>query len=160
MKSEKELVIQAWFQSANEALFWSKMRNDKLSDLNNHFLTLATIVLPLSGTFLVGFSPVSSVVKTLVILGWISLLTSIVLGLAHVADSVNFFKDYVNYQSIRSTIYFNNLKKTLDDAEGDIKKLRKPKSSSDNNFIPYQALFLFIGLLLVMVAVTTILILK
>lgn len=157
---DKEIIHENWHQSANEALYWNKMANDKLSEIDKQLLTIAFVLLPLTASVLGLNINLNDVLKTILIGGWIFTFVSIICGFVHIIIEADFFRKYLDYNTHRSTIYHKNLDKTLSTVEAKIEKLQSPSASSGHLFLILQGISISIGLLLIMIVAGFLLIMK
>lgn len=156
----REEIHKNWHQAAHEALYWNKMANDRLAEINKQLLGLATLLLPLTGSVVVLQVEINDVLKTLLIGGWIFLFLSILTGFIQIFIDAKFFKGYCDYNTERSETYHMNLGSTVAVAEAAVDRIEKPEISSGHLFLILQGIAISLGLLLITVVATSLLIAK
>ncbi|MEK7572090.1 MAG: hypothetical protein AAB553_07505 [Patescibacteria group bacterium] len=162
MADERELLQQNWHQASNEAIYWNKMTNDKNTEITKQLLGVAALLIPLSGSVVITSVPLTDFVKTVLGGSLFFLFGSIIFGFIDISKAAGFFREYIIYNSKRATIYHNHLSldSTLDKAEEEIRKLSQPRSRSEGIASEFQIGTISVGIVLLIIAITTLLILK
>lgn len=95
------------FQKA--ALYWNNLANQQIFELNKQLLSLAFIILPLTASIIaVEFIKPREFEKTLLILGWIFLFLSIILGFVQILLDAIYFNYLSNDSSTREYLWSQN----------------------------------------------------
>ena len=135
----------------NNALFWIKLANNRLSELNKQLLSLAMLLLPLTASIVV-IPPddlkLKECNKDLLKYGWLFLGISIVAGLIQVVVEAHYFKRLSNDSSQRER-FFDEL--PFDSADKANRKLKSVPGQSTHIPLHVQVYTLFAGLLLIMI---------
>jgi hypothetical protein len=160
MNSEKELLIQAEHQAINDAMYWNKMVNDKNSDITKQLLSIAALLIPITGSIVLTPVYLNDALKILLGGSLFFFLISMCFGILYIYTGVHFFRKYQNLNLSRAIIYRNNREKTLREADDEASQLSIPPSQSSDLPQAFQIAFLGIGILLLVVITITLLIYK
>lgn len=147
---EEEKLRQRNKDSAqNAALFWIKLANDRLSEINKQLLGIALILLPLSGSITLSDETLCYSEKQLLIRGWFLLFISVMLGFVQILVDAFYFKYLATDSSSREFIWSNSSRHVLD-SEKEVLMLGKVRAQSTHIPLFFQAVTLFFGLTLIM----------
>ncbi len=159
----REEMLKNWHQAATESLYWNKMANDRLSEINKQLIALATILIPLTASVLVINQSINNVLRTLLIGSWVFLFASVATGFVQIIVDGKFYKKYCNYEASRSQIYHESMRLRRDDIDAIEERINGLGSllvSSGHLFLVLQGIPIIIGLLLIMGVAGTLLIAK
>jgi heme/copper-type cytochrome/quinol oxidase subunit 4 len=141
------------------ALYWNNLANQQIFELNKQLLTFASILLPLSASIVVlDTLRLREYEILLLILGWIFLFTSIVLGLIQIWIDAKYFSYVSNDSSNREYLWSQD--KDNNKIKDDVDKLGPIKPSSSFTPTLFQVVFVFIGLIFIMLVAVSILLNK
>lgn len=134
------------------ALYWNSLANQRYFELNKQLLSLASILLPLTASIaLVKPSPLNNVLRSLLVVGWGSLFTSILFGLFQIWKDTNYFAYLMADSSLREKFWCNPQMSNAE-KEKAVDVLGETKSRGNIYPLFLQILFLLIGLLFIMIA--------
>lgn len=156
----EEKNLQEKLKLGNDAKFWIKLANECHFELKKQLLGLATILLPLTASIVVIPPNTVDIVeqdKNLIISGWLFLEISIILGLIQTKKDIDYFVKVSRDSSLRE-----HLRNVLpaDCAEKAVNVLPSVPPQSTHVPLYFQALALFVGLLLIMAVATKLLLYK
>lgn len=156
-----DIIEKRWhldrFQRA--ALYWNNLANQQIFELNKQLLGLATIILPLTASVVViEIIKLREYEKTLIIMGWICLFLSIVLGLVQICIDSVYFNYVSNDSSSREKLWAQD--KDNNQIKEEVERLGSIKPSSSPTPTLFQVFFVFSGLLIIMLVAVSLLINK
>ena len=134
----------------NSALYWNNLANQRIFELNRQLLYISTLLLPVTASIIT----IDNIVlrefeKTLILLGWIFIFLSIIIGLVQVWIDSGYFA-YLSNDSSRREEYWSKNEPNSKIKEL-VKLLGKTQSSSSMAPTYFQAILTFTGLLFIMV---------
>lgn len=132
------------------AFFWIKLANDRLSEINKQLLSIAFILLPLTGSIVLANKKINFSDKTLLTHGWILLFISIFSGLIQILIDAIYFKSLSRDSSKREKIW-SQIDKPISLLASEEKELGEVKGSSTHWPLIIQSFTMFIGLGLIMI---------
>lgn len=143
----------------NAALFWIRLANDRLSEINKHLLGLATILLPLTASIVISPIKFREYEKTLMIIGWVFLFISIIAGFMQIVIDAIYFKD-LSRDSSKREVLWSDTNSDIRNIDKDIKALGNTPASSTHIPLILQSLAISLGLFLIMLVAVLLLIKK
>lgn len=152
---DKELIIQLYCQTCNEAIYWNEMGNEKVFEISKQLLGAAVIAVPLTGAIVTEGTRDGHLFSGI---GWplgIALafvLISIYAGIKQLEIARNFFNSYTVHNSKRAQALLDSRHKTLDEALLAAQERNNggyPDSKADTTQLTLQKWTLGIGLLLI-----------
>ena len=144
---------------SKRALFWIRLANEKIDELNRQLLGLSFLLLPLTASIAITNIPTKEFQKTLIIVSWFFLFFSIIFGLIQIAIDANYFKLLSRDSSRRESIWAD-FTQSISNLERKTKSLGYMQGSSTFVALCFQIFTIFIGILLIMIVAGTILITK
>ncbi len=139
------------------ALFWIKLTNDRLSEINKQLLGLATIILPITASVIaIEFLIPKDFEKNLLIIGWVLMFISIVAGGIQILVDARYFLFLSRDSSSREALW-SDPNRSIEDIEKEVKSLGTMPSSSTHCPLVIQALAIFSGLFLIMLVAASLL---
>lgn len=138
------------YQSA--AIYWNGLANERLFEISKQLLAVAFILLPLTGTILFSDKMLSPRDSFLLVLSWVIILSSIILGFITFWLDSSFFQELSKDSSQRTVIWSDPLV-SINKMYDETSKLEQTKPNS--TFIPLilQGATLFIGVVFVLLVV-------
>ena len=159
-KDHNETIRQRNKDSVQKAaLFWIELANDKLSEINKQLLSLSAILLPLTASVVISPITFREYEKTLMLLGWMFLFSSIIAGFIQIALDAVYFKD-LSRDSSKREVLWSDSNRDIRDIEKDVKAIGDTPSSSSHLPLILQSLSISIGLLFIMVVAISLLLRK
>lgn len=155
MKIERELILQTWFQASNETIYWNKMTNDRLSEINKNLISITSLLIPITGSLIFTQRHFNNLLTTLLCFALFFLFASIIFGFIQIFFDAKFFKAYNDLNAKRSKLYATNLNKSLDELRKIDENLPKPNASSGHIGLVLQSVTLALGLLSIIGIVLT-----
>lgn len=133
------------------AFHWISLTNKRVLEVNKQLLSLATVLLPLTGSIAAIQSrmDIGKSGRLLLIEGWSLLFASIIAGFIQLVIEISFLKRWAEYESKREST-FSNPNLPLENMEKDAQNLPIPSKSSSHIPLIFQAVSLFVGLVLIM----------
>lgn len=156
LKKEIDLIQRNKDAYQRGAFFWINLANQRLGDFNKQLLAFAVVLLPLTASIILSRIDLNTFEKTLLVISWVFLGISILAGLIQILIDQDYFKKLSRDSSKREEIW-SDLFRPIADLEKDTRALAKVNESSTHDPIKIQAIFLFIGLLLIMISAGSIL---
>lgn len=136
--------------AAHQAAFeWIRYANERLLEINRQLLGVATILLPLTGSIVLAPIKIGESEKTLLIVGWVSIFISIIVGFIQLTIETAFLKRWARYESKREEI-FSDPNRSYEDMIKEAQLLQSPSEASTHIPLAIQIFTLFGGLILVM----------
>lgn len=99
MATQTELLMQAEFQASNETMYWNQMANDKNTDITKQLLSVAALLIPLTGSIVLAGIHLNDAVKTVLIGSLFFFFTSIVFGFIDIFMAARFFREYTDFNA-------------------------------------------------------------
>ncbi len=156
LKPDEEVLRQRNKDSAEKSsFFWVESTNKSESEINLQLLTLTGILLPLSAGLL-ALPTMSFAGKIALLLAWIFLILSILLGFIHLTFGTHLFSKYLSY-SLELTRIWSKARKTFSEYEDRASKVPVPPSKTPFSTLIAQAITAFIALLFIFLCVSTLL---
>jgi hypothetical protein len=136
----------------NAALYWNQLSNERLFEISKQLLGIAFIILPLTGSIVLSDKTISTLDSKLLILGWISLFTSIISGFYNFWEEAKYFNYLSNDSSTREAIWSDT---NVNTEEMNRKTEKLGKTRPNSSFMPLlvQGAALFLGVFLIMIVV-------
>lgn len=113
---DRELVMQTYSQTANEAIYWNEMANGLNREISKQLLGAAVIAIPLTGTIVTGINDLNYNFGIALAIGMACILLSIFAGIQDMTSGSEFFNTYARHNANRAGAIFANHNFALDDA--------------------------------------------
>ncbi len=150
--TQEEVSEKRWHLERfnNAALYWNNLGNQRIFELNRQLLYISTLLLPITASIItVDSIKLREFEKTFILLGWIFIFTSIIVGLIQVWIDAHYFVYLSNDSSTREEYW------SKDEENKKIKEwinlLGKTRPSSSIVSTYFQAFLTFTGILLIMI---------
>ncbi len=130
------------------ALFWIELANNRLTNICNHFISLAAILIPLSASLVISNNILNFNEKIMLVSTWITLFFSIVFGFLHQLLDVQFFV-YLSRDSSKREELWSNTNRGYAQVLKDVLALGTTKNASSHLPLVLQGITFMIGIILI-----------
>lgn len=159
-EKDKELILQTYFQTSDEVMYWNQTGNEKVFEVSKQLLGAAVIAIPLTGTIVtsVGRGHLFTGAGYLLAFALLLILASIVSGIKQLNIASEFFNGYMQYNANRARALLMSRNLTYDAAltkADEANSYKLPESKADSGYLTVQKWSLGAGLLIIIGIIVT-----
>jgi hypothetical protein len=151
---------RSWLHYSSLSLRWNELGNKRSGELSKQLFTIAALILPVSLVPLTQEKLIlmtNPLAKVLLVLSWISFVSSLIFGMIHLVKEIKFFNNWSEQESDKSNLFTKPIQ-TSDPKRADevVNKMHDHANELDKlpkvmpqNYLTSQIILLLLGISLI-----------